>query len=229
MNRTLRAPALAALVAAGLMSRPPRLGPWNPRSGWSSRTGNACSGRRNSARPSTPSAAQPANAEGCSKARPAPLPPRSTLPRPARRDGSILRPRGRTAKENFLASELDQINAQAGSSLREKIDLLRQRRLTDRFRGYLDALFLTLEYRTFDELGTRFLLRLAGCREQLWPCIRRPSSGSDGSSRPRGSSGWRRSSTPGPGTCGRPTEVPDDRFTPLYALADLHRTRGGLP
>ncbi len=145
-------------------------------------------------------------------------------PQARKSDGSILALVDEYAKDNFLASELDQINAQAGSSLRKKIDLLRQLRLTDRFRGYLDALYLTLEYRTFDELGDS-LAKLQGAAAALamypeaefWIGRVFQAEGELRLAEIQYSRAW---------DMREAYEISDDRFTPLYALADLHRTRG---
>lgn len=145
-------------------------------------------------------------------------------PQARRAEGSILALVDEYAKELFLSSELDQINAQAGSSLRLKIDLLRQRRLTDRFRGFLDALYLTLDYRTFDELGDSLdRLRAAAASLAMYPEAEFwmgrvfQAEGELRLAEIQYSRAW---------DMREAYEVADDRFTPLYALADLYRTRG---
>mgnify|MGYP001263531507 CR=1 FL=1 len=145
-------------------------------------------------------------------------------PQARRAEDSILALMDEYAKELFLASELDQINARAGSSLRLKIDLLRQRRLTDSFRGFLDALYLTLDYRTFDELGDSLArLRAAAAALAMYPEAEFwmgrvfQAEGELRLAEIQYSRAW---------DMREAYEVADDRFTPLYALADLYRTRG---
>ncbi len=145
-------------------------------------------------------------------------------PQAGRAEGSILALVDEFAKDIFLSSELDQIKLQAGSSLRKRIDLLRQRRLTDRFRGFLDALYLTLDYRTFDELGDSLAaLQKAAAALAMYPeaefWIGRvfQAEGELRLAEIQYSRAW---------DMREAYEVSDDRFTPLYALADLYRTRG---
>jgi tetratricopeptide (TPR) repeat protein len=148
-------------------------------------------------------------------------------PQARRAEGSILALVDEYAKEIFLASELDQIEAQAGSSLRKKIDLLRQRRLTDRFRGFLDALYLTLDYRTFDDLGDSLdaLQKAAAAlamypEAEFWMGRVFQAEGELKLAEIQYARAW---------DMREAYEVSDDRFTPLYALADLYRTRGDFP
>lgn len=145
-------------------------------------------------------------------------------PQARRAEGSILALVEEYAKEIFLSSELERINEQAGSSLRKKIDLLRQRRLTDRFRGFLDALYLTLDYRTFDELGDSLadLQKAAAAlamypEAEFWMGRVFEAEGELRLAEIQYSRAW---------DMREAYEVADDRFTPLYALADLYRTRG---
>ena len=148
-------------------------------------------------------------------------------PQAGRSEGSILALVDQYAKEIFLASELEEINALAGSSLRKKIDLLRQRRLTDRFRGFLDALYLTLDYRTFDDLGDSLVnLQKAAAALSMYPEAEFwmgrvfQAEGELRLAEIQYSRAW---------DMREAYEVADDRFTPLYALADLYRTRGDFP
>lgn len=144
-----------------------------------------------------------------------------------RAEGSILGLIEQFSVDNFLKSERDQIDAQAGGSLRKKIDLLRQRRLTDHFRGFLDALYGTLDYRTFDELEDslpkleKTAAALATYPEaEYWIGRVFQAEGELRLAEIQYLRAW---------DMREAYEIADDRFTPLYALADLYRTRGDFP
>lgn len=145
-------------------------------------------------------------------------------PQAKRARGSILKLIDEFASENFLATELEHIEQQAGASLRKKIDLLSQRRLSDRFRGYLDAISRTLDYRSFEELDDSLdklsatIASLSTYPEaEYWMGKVFQAEGELKLAEIQYQRAW---------DMREAYEIADERYTAVYALADLYRIYG---
>ena len=148
-------------------------------------------------------------------------------PQGKRAEGSILALIEEFSSQDFLKAEREQIDAEAGSSLRRKIDLLKRRRLTDSFRGFLDALDLTLDYRSFEELNDSLdkLAEAIGAlamypESEFWIGRVFQAEGELKLAEIQYQRAW---------DMREAYEISDERYTALYALADLYRTRGEYP